>query len=97
MDLASAVMETHTLETNGRTVVTIEDVAIFLMLVKFFTNNMNKDGSLPVNRWRNLWNALFEAGDLNRAFCPQRFKAIRDYFSSLGLLDWADEKYWVGV
>ena len=71
-------------------------MAIFLLLAKFFTEHMNSDGSLPVERWKKMWQALFEAGDVDRAFCPQRFKGIRDYLSSLGLLDWQDETYCLG-
>ena len=76
--------------------VTNEDVAIFLLLLRFFTLNMNSDGSLPAKRWKKMWQALFEAGDINRAFCPQRFKAIRDFLSSLQLLDWRDRSYCLG-
>jgi len=95
--VAEALLGTHTLKTTGRTVVTVEDVAIFLMLLKFFTKNMNADGSLPTKRWMNLWSSLYGAGDVDRAFCPQRFKAMRDFVSSLGLLDWEDETYSIGI
>lgn len=43
-----------------------------------------------------MWNSLFEVGDVGRAFCPQRFKVIRDFLSSLGLLDWKDRSYCLG-
>lgn len=94
--VAETLMEAHQLKTSGKTVATVEDVAIFLMLLKFFTNNMNPDGSLPVNRWSEMWKAVKDAGDVNRAFCCQRFSAIRDHLSSLGLLDWKDENYSIG-
>lgn len=95
-EVAAALLRTHEIRTAGRTVVTNEDVAIFLMLLKFFSQNMNSDGSLPVERWKKMWNSLFEGGDIDRAFCPQRFKAIRDFLSSLGLLDWKDRSYCLG-
>lgn len=95
-EVAETLLEVHKLGTAGRTVARVEDVAIFLLLVKFFSENMNGDGSLPVERWKKMWQALFEAGDVQRAFCPQRFKSIRDYLSSLGLLDWQDETYCLG-
>ena len=94
--VAETLLDVHELKTAGRTVVTVEDMAIFLLLAKFFTENMNSDGSLPVERWKNLRQALFEVGDVERAFCPQRFKAIRDYLSSLELLDWKDQSYRIG-
>ena len=95
-ELAAALLKSHELRTAGRTVVNRDDVAIFLMLLKFFTEDMNADGSLPVERWKKMWNSLFEAGDINRAFCPQRFKVIRDHLSSLQLLDWRDRSYSLG-
>jgi hypothetical protein len=94
--VAESLMEVNALNTSGRTVATVEDVAIFLMLLKFFTENMNGDGSLPVNRWSEMWKSVFEAGDINRAFCPQRFKTIRDHLSGLQLLDWKDENFQIG-
>ena len=94
--VAESLLEVHSLKTSGKTVATIEDAAIFLMLLKFFTQNMNPDGSLPVNRWLEMWKAVFEAGDIDRSFCPQRFKTIRDHLSGLGLLDWRDETYRIG-
>ena len=94
--VADILLEAHELRTAGRTVVTNEDTAIFLLLLKFFSENMNQDGSMPVRRWKRMWQALFESGDINRAFCPQRFKVIRDHLSSLQLLDWKDETYRIG-
>lgn len=94
--VAESLLDSHLLETSGRTKVTVEDVAIWLMLIKFFTENMNRDGSLPVERWREMWRALFQAGDINRSFCCQRFGIVRDYLSSLGLIAWQDESYRLG-
>lgn len=91
--VAITLMETHVLKTSGRSVVTAEDVAAFFLLLKFFTNRMNADGTLPVKRFKGLWTGLYEAGDLARAFDCHRFKAIRDYLSDLGLIDWEDETY----
>ena len=94
--VAESLLDSHRLETRGKTKVTVEDVAIWLMLIKFFTQNMNRDGSLPVERWREMWRALFQAGDINRSFCCQRFGIIRDYLSSLGLIAWEDGSYRLG-
>lgn len=95
-NVAAALLKSHEIKTAGRTVVTNEDVAIFLLLLRFFSQNMNQDGSMPVKRWKKMWNALHEAGDVGRAFCPQRFKVIRDHLSSLQLLDWKDQTYQIG-
>ena len=40
---------------GGRVVVTAEDVAIFLLVLRFLTKNMNDDGSLPWARFEALW------------------------------------------
>jgi hypothetical protein len=86
---------------SGRVAVTIEDVAIFLLLVRFFTKNMNDNGTLPWARFEKMWNALFLTGDVERAFNAKRFAAIRNHLSSLvvdgeNLLEWDDETYGMG-
>ena len=92
-NVAATLMRHHTMETSGRTVVTAEDVAIFLACLKFFTGRMNADGTLPARRFSGLWAAMYEAGDVGRAFDCHRFKAIRDHLSDLGLLDWQDRTF----
>jgi hypothetical protein len=94
--VADVLMETHSLTTSTRAVATREDVAIFLVLLRFFTNNMNADGSLPYKRFRQMWQVVFEAGDIDRQFDDSRFAAVRDYLSSLGLLDWKNKNYEIG-
>ncbi len=86
---------------SGRVAVTVEDVAVFLLLLRFFTRNMNENGTLPWARFEGLWTALYEAGDVERAFNPKRFAAIRNHLSSLVvdgecLLEWEDETYSMG-
>jgi hypothetical protein len=81
--------------------VTIEDVAIFMLCLGFITENMNEDGTLPWARFEEFWTALYHAGDVERAFNPKRFAAIRNHLSSLlvdgePLLDWEDETYGAG-
>ena len=92
LDVARTLLGTHPIK-SGRVVATVEDLAILLMLLKYFTLNMNADGSLPWARVKGLWDALYEVGDVSRAFDPKRFAALRNYLSSLGLLDWADSTY----
>lgn len=86
---------------SGRVAVTVEDVAIFLLCLRFFTSNMNENGTLPWARYEGLWTALYQAGDVERGFNPKRFAAIRNHLSSLVvdgevLLDWEDEMYSAG-
>lgn len=86
---------------SGRVAVTVEDVAIFLLLLEYFTRHMNKNGTLPWARYERFWTALYRAGDVERAFNPKRFAAIRNHLSSLVvdgevLLEWEDETYSMG-
>ncbi len=96
LKVARTLMENHVLRTSGRSVVTAEDVAIFLMLLRFFTMNMNEDGTLPQVRFKRMWQCLYECGDVDRPFDDKRFATIRNYLSSLDLLDWENEKYQIG-
>ena len=73
------------------------DLAIFLMLLRFFSLNMNADGSLPTARWREMWTALHEAGDIDRAWCHHRYARMRNFLTEKDLLVWEDEDFTVGV
>ncbi len=72
---------------------TAVDLGIWLMELRFFSHNMNQDGSLPTERFRTLWEAMLETGDIERAWDYKRHAAMRNYLSSLGLLEWEDERY----
>jgi len=95
--VATSLLQGRTLPTSGRSVVRAEDLAVFLMLLKFFSGNMNADGSLPMARFRSMWNALFESRDVSRSFDPKRFAAMRNLVSDLGLLEWEDQRYTPGA
>jgi hypothetical protein len=97
LSLARELKGETKLIATGRKVVTEEDLAVFLMVLRFFTNNMNADGSLPVARWREMWRALNEAGDVERGWCHHRFARMRNFLSEKGLLSWEDEDFRIGV
>lgn len=97
----AARLGTPSEKCSGRVAVTVEDVAVFLLLLRFFRGNMNENGTLPYARFEGLWTALFRAGDIDRAFNPKRFAAIRNHLSSLlvdgeALLEWEDETFTLG-
>jgi hypothetical protein len=94
--VAETLLRNQPLRTSSRAIAVLDDVAIFLMLLQFFTGNMNVDGSLPQKRFKELWTSLFQAGDINRPFDDKRFAAIRNYLSSLGLIDWEDATFRIG-
>jgi hypothetical protein len=96
LDLARQLLGEKKLVATSRKVVTAEDVAIFLMLLRFFTTHMNPDGSLPTARWRETWSALHGAGEVGRPWCHHRYAAVRNRLSRQGLLAWEDEGYVIG-
>jgi hypothetical protein len=109
--LAAELLSGEILEANGgnRIVVTDDDYAIFLLILKIITDSMNEaavaaprsdgtlpknaDGSLPRNRFRAVWTELYSQGRVDRGFHLSRFIAIRDHLSGLGLIDWIDCRY----
>jgi len=73
--------------------VTREDIYVTLLLVNFFTKNMNFDESLPVARVEELWKKLYETKFTNREFNASRFASIRNWLTELGAIKWIDKKY----
>lgn len=82
---------------GDRWVVTETDFAQAVVLLRFFTENRNPDGSLPQRRVQELWTALYDAGDFTRPWNYHRWKAIRDWMSEMGWLDWQDHRYQNGT
>jgi hypothetical protein len=97
LSLAKDLIGEKRLVATGRKVVTVEDLAVFLMLLRFFTNNMNADGSLPTARWREMWMALYSCGDIERGWCHHRYARMRNFLEEQGLLSWENEDFTVGV
>lgn len=97
LSLARELLGDTKLVATGRKIVTLEDLAVFLLLLKFFTLNMNLDGSLPTARWREMWTELHESGDIERAWCHHRFARMRNYLTQKDLLSWEDEDFVAGV
>jgi hypothetical protein len=82
---------------GGRWAVTEADFTQAVVLLRFFTENPNPDGSLPQRRVQELWKALYEAGDFARPWNHHRWKAVRDWMSEMGWLDWQDHRYQTGT
>jgi hypothetical protein len=82
LTVAECLLEKAGTATTTRATVKAEDMAVFLMLLKFFSSHMNKDGTLPTARYQEMWNSLYGAGDISRAWNCNRFKVMRD-------LDWS--------
>ncbi len=81
------------LKANARFTVTSHDFAIACVLLKFFKQNPNKDGSMPMRRAKMIWNSLFHDGKVLRPFNDRRWSRIRNWLSEKGHIDWVDERY----
>lgn len=94
-ELAAQMMAGTEIEVHGvsRAKVKTIDVAIFFLLSKCFYHNMNEDGSLPTVCFQKMWEEVRD--DVGgRAFCPNRFCAMRNWLSSLpGCIDWRNMTY----
>src|SRR5262249_35060332 len=84
---------------GARWLVEDTDFAQAIVLLRFFTEaeNRNLDGSLPQCRAQELWTALYDAGDFERPWNHPRWKAMRDWMSQMGWLDWQDNRYQIGT
>ena len=69
------------ISAKSRVFVAAEDVAIFLVLLEFFNENPNEDGSMPYKRFAKMWHRLYEDGDVGRCFDNKKFAWIRDRVS----------------
>jgi len=73
--------------------VTAHDFAVAMVLLRHFHEKPNADKSLPCRRAAELWTGLYEAGDVQRPWNHHRWKAIRDFLSANGHIDWFDARY----
>jgi len=96
--LAKSLLPSGTLATEckARFVVTQEDIAIAIMIIKHCTNNMEANGALPSNRIQKMWESLFDCGDVTRQYVASRFAVIRGLLTTHGLIDWTDDTYCLG-
>lgn len=73
------------------------DFAVAMVILRHYKADPNADGSLPCRRVEKLWAALFDAGDVDRPWNHHRWKAIRDFLSERGHIDWRDHRYEYGA
>lgn len=78
---------------DQRYIVSSNDFAVFCVLQRFFFDNMNVDGTLPIRRVKKFWDALHECDQADRPFNHHRFKVIRDFLSQNRHIDWQDHRY----
>ena len=78
---------------GNQTKATAQDLAAVVAMVEFFTLNPNEDGSMPHARFKAMWDAMYECGDISRAWDNKRFAYLRNMLSDLGFIEWQDETY----
>lgn len=79
--------------TSGRAVASVEDLTIFVMLLVAFGENSNADGSMPTKRFKSVWEAMHERGEVDRPWNPNRFTAIRDHLTRSSMILWIDRRH----
>jgi hypothetical protein len=90
--VAEALMD-GPIPTSGRAVASVEDVAIFVMLLVAFGENPNADDSMPTKRFKAVWESIHERGEVYRPWNPNRFTAIRNHLSMKSMLRWIDDRH----
>lgn len=85
--------ELHNLKTSGRHIVEARDFAVAMLVVKKLSDILKNDDPMRTMRLWGVWNSIYSAGVVDRAFDPKRWKVIRNTLSERGLLDWHDSSY----
>ncbi len=95
-EFAARLLGSEQIKTTDKHKVTAKDIAICTMIVEHCSRNMNVDGSLPTARVKAFWDCMYDCGDISRCWNAKRYAAIRNYFSSVEVIDWQDETYRLG-
>jgi hypothetical protein len=84
------------LVTSSRAMVEAADLAIALPIVKSCSRSRNPDGTMPTARIKGIWDALFQEGEVDRAFDYHRWRVIRNLIEGRGGLEMEDRRYFTG-
>jgi hypothetical protein len=85
-----------TIAISSRTVVTVEDITICLLILRFCAKHPNHDGSMPWARIRACWNSLKDHGIIERPFNDRRYAAIRRILDRMHWIKWERKEYCPG-
>ena len=77
--------------------ITLNDYRVFVAIQQWIKDHPNVEGTNPYTRCAHHWNMLQAQGIAEHKFNYNRYKAIRDFFSDLGLIDWVDCRHYPGV
>jgi hypothetical protein len=87
---------TEPLGTSSRAMVEAADLAIALPIVKFCSQNINADRTMPTQRIKRIWDGLFAEGEVDRAFDYHRWRVLRNLMEAQGGLEMEDRHYYTG-
>ncbi len=87
---------TEPVGTSSRARVEPEDLAISLSILKFCSQRLNPDGTMPTARIKAIWDRMFENGDVERAFDYHRWRVVRDLIEIQGGLEMEDRHFYTG-
>ena len=82
--------------TSSRAKVDAMDLAIALSILKFCSQKMNSDGTMPTARIKAIWDRMYETGEVDRAFDYHRWRVIRDLIEAQGGLEMEDRHFYTG-
>ncbi len=75
---------TEPVGTSSRAKVDAMDLAIAFSILKFCSQKMNSDGTMPTARIKGIWDQMFENGEVDRAFDYHRWRVIRNLIEVQG-------------
>jgi hypothetical protein len=81
------------IRVNENIAMDMKDYAIGLSIVRWASERMNGDGTMPGARIEALWNSAYASGQTDRQFNSSRWKAVRDLMTKNGHIDWEDNTY----
>jgi hypothetical protein len=90
-DFMDSYKDTHNVGNHTKAIA--QDLAAVVTMIEFFTRHPNEDGSMPHARFKTMWDAMYECGDISRAWDNKRFAYLRNMLSDLGMIEWQDETY----
>lgn len=78
---------------KGGRLCTEENMADYLLLLKFFYLNPNEGHYLPQSRIYSLWKALYEAGEFDSAPNNEKLTLMRNLITKKGYIHWIDDRW----
>lgn len=81
------------IEVDKQVAITVEDMAVLLVILHYCTEHPNKDGSMPTKRIERIWEKMFKEGETERQFNPRRYAAARNLLDQYEGIEWISSMY----